>query len=324
MKMVIEELQAVQKSGGRMIDAAFAELKSMHAKMMGHELPRSSAAVGGTSVPRTQLTPAQTARVERKLAAKRSADARANRAAPNSTTASTKKKAQQKKQKWRSGIPAEHITDYFVKKKHVNFKKANNAGRLIEEWSTPHTGIDHIWSNRASATRPFIVGETKSSIFDSFKLMAALPANLQEQFAVLRADEAATPTKSGQPNIFHSASRDQHANQRITVGSGADEAAALRRGLNPPNNETNLATQMSHRWIQQALRRESLTAEGQRSNDLIVQSEVDGVMGGTTNYPYQRWISLVTGRQLHKHQNSKGSIHETQTIVNLPNNILEE
>jgi hypothetical protein len=222
VKMVIDELRAVQKSGSKTIDSAFAELKAMHAKMMGHELPRSTAAVGGTSVPRTTtLTPTQTARVERKLAAKRSADARANRAAPNTTSTSTKKKAQQKKQKWRSGIPAEHITDYFVKKKHINFKKANNAGRLTEEWSTPHNGIDHLWSNRASPIKPFVVGETKSSIFDSFRLMAALPADLQAKFAALRADEAASPTPSGQPNIFHSEGRDSQANQRVSAAGGS-------------------------------------------------------------------------------------------------------
>lgn len=317
VKMVIEELKALQKSGGKMIDAAFAELKSMHAKMMGHELPRSTAAVGGTSVPRTQLTPVQAARAERKLAAKRSADARANRAAPNSTTTSTKKKAQQKKQKWRSGIPAEHITDYFVKKKHVNFKKANNAGRLTEEWSTPHNGIDHLWSNKASAIKPFVVGETKSSIFDSFKLMAALPTNLQEQFASLRADEAARPTQSGQPNIFHSEGRDRLANQRVKTPGESHEEDSLRRGLNKPNQETGLWTQMSHMWIANALQSEVLTAPAR-----TLRSRARDYIDGESSCPYQRWISLVTGRQLHKHQKSKGSAHEIQTVIDIPDRIL--
>jgi hypothetical protein len=322
--MVIEELKALQKSGSKMIDAALAELKSMHAKMMGHELPRSTAAVGGTSVPRTQLTPVQAARAERKLAAKRSADARANRAAPNSTTTSTKKKAQQKKQKWRSGIPAEHITDYFVKKKHVNFKKANNGGRLTEEWSTPHNGIDHIWSNRASPIKPFVVGETKSSIFDSFKLMAALPADLQAKFAELRADEAATPTPSGQPNIFHSEGRDQIANRRTTVGASSADENAVRRGVNPANQKTGLATQMSHRWISDALKSENLTVEGEKLSAEIRRVRRQRAHNTSVSYPYNRWITLVTGRQLHKHQKSRGSIHETQTTLALPNNILME
>lgn len=319
VKMVIEELKAVQKNGGRMIDAAFAELKSMHAKMMGHELPRSTAAVGGTSVPRTQLTPAQTARVERKLAAKRSADARANRAAPNSTTASTKKKAQQKKQKWRSGIPAEHITDYFVKKKHVNFKKANNGGRLTEEWSTPHTGIDHLWSNKASAITPFVVGETKSSIFDSFKLMAALPSDLQQAFSALRASEASNPTPSGQPNIFRSSDRDKHANSRVSSG---DSESALRQGLNKPSDDTGLATQMSHEWIYQRMKHENLTSTGETLRTMITRYKLTRRTKPMPR-PYKRWISLVTGRQLHKHQNAKGAVHEVQVVLDLPDNILE-
>lgn len=323
IRIVIGELKSVQKNGSKMIDEAFAELKSMHSKMMGHELPRSTAAVNGTSVPRTTLTPAQQIRAERKLAAKRSADAKANRAAPNTTSTSTKKKAKKKKQDDSTGIPAEHLTDYFVKKKHVNFKKANNGGRLIEEWSITHNGLDHLWSNRANAIKPFVVGETKSSVFDSLKLIAALPPDLRAKFAELRAEDAATRTDNDKPNIFHNESRDQQANKRVSIGSSASEQTAVRRGVNPPNTKTNLPTQMSHRWIQQALQREQLTVQGQQLEGLIIEREAAGVFSNDTTYPYQRWISLVTGRQLHKHKSSKGNVHETQIILDLPNNILE-
>ena len=322
VKLVIDELKAVQKSGSKMIDSAFAELKAMHAKMMGHELPRSTAAVGGTSVPRTTLTPTQAARAERKIAAKRSADARTNRAAPNSTSTSTKKKAQQKKQKWRSGIPAEHITDYFVKKKHNNFRKANNGGRLTEEWSTPHTGIDHLWSIKTNITKPFVVGETKSSIFDSFRLMAALPADLQEKFSALRTEEAANPTRSGQPNIFQSEGRDAYANDRVLVSASDEQEQALRKGINPPNPETQLATQMSHEWIRQKLPGEQLTAPGMAILRQVQSYRRSLALNPAAEAPYQRWVSLVTGRQLHKHQHSKGQLHEIQVVLTVPNNIL--
>ena len=317
VKMVIEELKAVQKSGSKMIDSAFAELKAMHAKMMGHELPRSTAAVGGTSVPRTTLTPTQAARAERKLAAKRSADARANRAAPNSTTTSTKKQAKRKRQKWKSGVPAEHITDYTVKRKHINFRKANNGGRLTEEWDNTHHGIDHLWSNKASLTKPFVVGETKSSIFDSFKLMAALPANLQQEFASLRAEEAANRTRNDQPNIFHSEDRDRLANQRVNTHGGKSQEEDLKRGLNKANKKTGLWTQMSHFWIANALKEENLTVTG-----MPLRSSAQDFIDGEIACPYQRWVSLVTGRQLHKHQKSKGASHEIQTVVNIPDKIL--
>jgi hypothetical protein len=209
-----------------------------------------------------------------------------------------------------------------VKKKHINFKKANNAGRLTEEWSTPHSGIDHIWSNKASPVKPFVIGETKSSIFGSFKLMAALPADLQAQFAALRADEAANPTPSGQPNIFHSEGRDQVANRRVTVGDS--DADAVRRGVNPANKRTGLATQMSHRWIFQALDDEDLTFEGEKLSVEILKVRRSRARGNPSDYPYNRWITLVTGRQRHKHQRPRGSVHETQTTLPLPNNILNE
>lgn len=324
IRIVIGELKSVQKNGSKMIDEAFAELKSMHSKMMGHELPRSTAAVNGTSVPRTTLTPAQQIRAERKLAAKRSADAKANRAAPNGTSTSTKKKAQQKRQKWRSGIPAEHITDYFVKKKHMNFKKANNGGRLTEEWSRPHNGLDHLWSNRAHATKPFVVGETKSSVFDSFRLISALPRDLQAKFAELRTEDAASKTDNDKPNIFHNENRDKVANKRVNVGSTSNDEREIQKGVNPPNKDTGLATQMSHRWIFQALEKEDLTTEGERLKQILTRHFKSSARKNSIDYPYNRWITLVTGRQLHKHQQSRGAVHETQTTLNLPNNILIE
>jgi hypothetical protein len=49
VKQVIDELKGLQKIGPRMIDEAFGDLKKMHAKMMGHELPGTTAALAGTT-----------------------------------------------------------------------------------------------------------------------------------------------------------------------------------------------------------------------------------------------------------------------------------
>ncbi|WP_158300210.1 hypothetical protein [Janthinobacterium rivuli] len=43
---------------------------------------------------------------------------------------------------------------------------------------------------------------------------------------------------------------------------------------------------------------------------------------GERNCPYQRWISLVTGRQLSKHEKSKGATHDIQLLINLPDKII--
>jgi hypothetical protein len=328
VKMIIGELKSVQRAGPKMIDDAFAELKSLHSKMMGHELPGSTAAVSATTSKATRRESQEAfgaaaskqqitaARTERKLLASKSRDVKANRAAPNSTATSTKKAAKPKKQKWNSGVPAEHITDYHVKKKHSNFRKANNQGRLTEEHSVPHTGLDHLWSNKTHISKPFVVGETKSSIFDSFKLIAALPADLQEKFSTLRAEEAANPTaNNGKPNVFHSEGRDQLANKRTSVSAESEQQ--IRRGVNKPNDETGLRTQMSHLWILNALRTEALTPKG-----LEIRALMREFMDGDISCPYQRWISLVTGRQLHKHQKARGAVHEIQTMLDLPDIIL--
>ncbi|SFU83936.1 hypothetical protein [Pseudoduganella namucuonensis] len=339
VRQIIGELQAVQRSAPKMIDEAFGELKAMHAKMMGHELPGSTAAVAATTSKATRREAQeafgatasrqqiQAARTERKLVAKRSQDVKANRASPNSTTASTKKKGQPKKRNWLSGIPAEHITDYYVKTKHVGFRKSNNGGKLTEEYSVPHNGIDHLWHNKVNIAKPFVVGETKSSIFDSFKLMAALPADLKANFDVLRANEAANPTPSGQPNIFHNQNRDQHANQRVPIDGSPANDESVRKGVNKPGvdkdgNPTNLATQMSHQWILRGVAKENLTANGQLLLPLINRFRTRRTLSPDAPAPYQRWISLVTGRQLHKHQQSKGAAHDIQVIMHLPDNIL--
>jgi hypothetical protein len=333
VKQIIGELKAIQKQGPKMVDEAIAELKKMHAKMMGHELPGSTAAVAGTSgkavskeadeaaaalLAKKQF---EAARIQRKLLASKSRDVKTNRVTPNSTKNSVKKKAQPKKQKWATGVPAEHITDYQVKKKHSNFRKANHHGKLTEEYSLQHNGLDHLWSNKTHLTKPFVVGETKSSIFDSFRLLAALPAEMQEKFAALRADEEANPTaNNNKPNIFHSEGRDTHANKRHSVGANSADEHSVRQGVARPNEETGLATQMSHRWIRECINKErSLTQAGTPLTTLVRDYK-----DGEIPCPYQRWISLVTGRQLHKHQKSKGAVHEVQTILTLPDNILDK
>ncbi|MEH6435948.1 hypothetical protein [Massilia sp. DD77] len=326
---MIAELRAIQRRGPQMIDSAFAELKKMHARMLGHDLPRNTAAVTPTaSRPRPPASrsaastgtrtrasaPSPTGRVSTRPPVQE----RSARAQTNNATTSTRKAAKKKKQSWRSGIPAEHITDYYVRRKHAHFRKANNSGRLIEEHSLPHNGLDHLWHNNAGG-RPFVVGETKSSIFDSFALLGALPAELRDAFDVLRENEAANPTKSGQPNIFHSEERDRLANRRVRIGETEQDEKEVSKGLNRPNPDTGLATQMSHKWIFNKLRSENLTTQGAKLTRLIRDWRDDD----DTTCPYFRWISLVTGRQLHKHRQSGGANHEVQTILNLPDNILD-
>jgi len=336
VKIVIDELNALKKNGDKMIDAAFTELREMHSKMMGHQLAGSTAAVGATSsravkheVQETvastaaKKTAAQTQKKEAKVVAKKSQDVKSNSTPANTSKVDKKKAAKPKKQKWSTGVPAEHITDYFVKHKHVTFEKVNNGGKLTEEYTLPHNGMDHLWSNRPNLAKPFVVGETKSSIFDSLTLIAALPSDLKDKFNTLRANEAKVRTDNDKPNIFHNEGRDTHANQSVAIGGTKDDEDAVKKGVNKPGVDkdgepTGLPTQMSHEWIVYVLPKEELTAQGRQLKRLVNQYRRSG-----ENCPYQRWISLVTGRQLHKHQQSKGANHEVQVVLHLPDTILD-
>jgi hypothetical protein len=187
--------------------------------------------------------------------------------------------------------------------------------------SLPHNGIDHLWSQKGHPTKPFVVGETKSSIFDSLRLMAALPAEMAKQFDAIRADEEANPVKNGKPNVFDSQARDGLANQR--TGVDASKEPQVRGGVNKPNAETGLPTQMSHRWIARVLPKEKLTVAGEGLKPLIKKYEKMGDLDPNTPAPYKRWISLVTGRQLDKHKKSGGKTHDIQAMLDLPDSILE-
>lgn len=339
VKQIIAELKGMQKSAPKMIDDAFEELKQLHSKMMGHALPGNTAAVASTSGRATvhaaeeaaqaasKNAAAATAKAERKLIERKSHDVKNGRAQTNASSTATKKKAKEKKQSWRSGVPAEHITDYFVKHKHITFEKANNGGKLTEEHSMPHNGLDHLWANKTNLVKPFVVGETKSSIFDSLTLIAALPADLKEKFADLRDWEAKNPTRNGKPNTFGNVGRDEHADKQVSVGGTKDDENVVRSGVNPPGKDkhgepTGLATQMSHAWIFAKIDTEDLTTTGQELRSKLRRIRLLRRKPADIKYPYKRWISLVTGRQLEKHRKSGGANHEVQIVLDLPENLL--
>jgi len=79
---------------------------------------------------------------------------------------------------------------------------------------------------------------------------------------------------------------------------------------------------MSHKWIADAVKKDkTLTSEGLKIKRSIRDFEDEEI-----SCPYERWISLVTGRQFDQHKRSKpkGSVHNVQHIVKLPDNILQE
>lgn len=68
----------------------------------------------------------------------------------------------------------------------------------------------------------------------------------------------------------------------------------------------------------------TLISEGKALAEEIEIFLKNRVKDKSLRYPYQRWVSLVIGRQLNKHAQSKGATHEIQLMLNLPDNILRE
>lgn len=131
-----------------------------------------------------------------------------------------------------------------------------------------------------------------------------------------------------QVNVDSSAGRDAHADQVVRIKASTKREDSIRASVNPPGkdkdgNPTGLATQMSHQWINDRLEEENLVSEGLRLKKQLRLLRLSLAGDEVPDYPYKRWISLVTGRQLSKHQKSRGSIHEVQLVVDLPNNILK-
>ena len=106
-----------------------------------------------------------------------------------------------------------------------------------------------------------------------------------------------------------------------TAGTGKRSS---RVGVNKANPKTGLPTQMSHDWISYTLPGEKLTFDGKKIFSSLRDYKVQKTLRPDTVFPYYRWISLVTGRQFEKHRKTKGSTHDIQIIMELPNSILEK
>lgn len=247
--------------------------------------------------------------------------------APGTRAARTdERRVSRKKQDWRTGVPAEHITDYWCAKNKRNLKKANNNGKLWEEWDKGgRQGIDHVWMQSGESSRPGVIGETKSSLFGAFRFLQALPADIRQQLTALGQAEAASPTPSGHPNVFHSEGRDG-VTPRAGVEGTAETETEIKKGVGKANPETGLPTQMSHAWVQRALPHEALTPAGKLLADKVRRWQlIERRRNPHAPAPCARWIIMVTGRQKHLHEAKQGHQHEIQKpLVALPDLILFE
>lgn len=321
---LIAQMKDLRARAPRMLDEAITELKAMWSKAMGDGLPKSTAAQTAPHPPAPPAPSPGRAQVGAKPAAKRKPEPVERDQSAKGTTTPDKARTEQrraakKKQKWDTGVPAEHIADYWAARNKRNLRKANNAGRLWEEWDRAgRQGIDHLWMNPGQHVKPGVVAETKSTLFGAFRFLAALPADIRSQLNALGDAEAAHPTDpGGQPNIFESEGRDG-VQSRTKVEPESENEAQLKKGL---GNTKTKGVQMSHRWIADSIEGEILTSAGLQLAEQI--EAANRLRAAGFKPPYARWIVMVTGRQKHLHEKKQGHQHEIQKpLVLLPDNIL--
>ncbi|MBT9610260.1 MAG: hypothetical protein WAP57_10320 [Aquabacterium commune] len=323
VKLLISQMKDLRTRAPKMLDEAIAELRQMWGKALGDAKPKSSAA---KTSPRPASAPeAPAGGAQRKQPGKNvQRDKTASDPAGTQSARTDERRASRKKQAWHTGVPAEHITDYWCAKHKRNLKKANNNGKLWEEWDKAgRQGIDHVWAQSGAASRPGVIGETKSSLFGAFRFLQALPADIRQQLTALEQAEASSPTPSGQPNVFHSEGRDG-VTPRTGVEDTAESETELKKGVGKANPETGLPTQMSHAWIQAKLPAESLTMAGRKLLEETQRFKRRQLLDRSAVPPYTRWITMVTGRQKHLHDEKSGHKHEIQApLITLPDNILK-
>ena len=330
---LIAQLEDLRRRAPKMLDNAIDELQKIYQKTIGDALPRSTARVGVAQAVQQELkqeskkTYTRTTRKSATLTHDRSAN---NPAGVQQRNTKTKREESTRAKRWSSGVMAEHMADYHIAKNKRNLKKANNHGKLWEEWDKAgRNGIDHIWMNAGEPIKPGIIGETKSSLFGAFAFMAALPADIRSQMQGLGDAEAANPVgghqpdkpdRKEQPDIFKSEGRDG-LDQRAKVEGTKENEAAIKRGVGKTKTK---GVQMSHKWITRSIGKENLTAAGKELARMIERWLIKRTADKTLNPPYARWIIMVTGRQKHLHE-SKGHQHEIQKpLIILPDNILEK
>lgn len=326
VQLLIEQLKQLRAQGPKMLDEAIAELHALWSKALGDKLPRSTAHATPpkASAPASTSGGGGTIAAEPKAAPKTVSRDRTDKPVftPDKPRNEQRRAAKTKKS-FESGVPAEHMTDYWVARTRRNLKKANNLGRLWEEWDREgRQGIDHVWVQSGAPARPGVIGETKSSLLGAFGFLAALPADIRSQLTALSADEASTPTPSGAPNIFHSQARDEVSPGKIRIEPGSDNEAKLkaRPGLGQTKSK---GVQMSHRWIARSLPGEQLTTAGLALLDSVQFAYRKRFRKLAP--PYTRWVLMVTGRQKHLHELKQGHKHEIQPpLVVLPDGILAE
>ncbi|MEN9660054.1 MAG: hypothetical protein RL571_3519 [Pseudomonadota bacterium] len=315
----IQQLTDLKKMASGKVDNAVGELKKMHGKLLADDLPKST---GKTTAVRT--APEVIVPKGKKSAPVLKDRTPKQKATPLQTKTSEKRQAK-KRSNWQSGVLPEHLTDYYMPTAKAGFKKVNDHGRKREEHdSAKGAGIDHIWhSPLRSPTQPYVIGETKGSLLDSFALLQALPAMQREQLDALKHEEP-----------FDPAPQDRKTPGKVSIPSDAndDDLKAKREGRKVEQGLSDTKTkgvQMSHMWIILTIKNTEHKSVVPQHRAALLKSiekfQRMRIANPDALAPYDRWIIMVTGKQKVRHERKHGHHHEIRKpLLELPNNILRK
>lgn len=239
---------------------------------------------------------------------------------------------QSKRKRWATGVPAEHIVEYYVKSARPGCRKINDHGRLTEEWESskknggmPHRqsavtsqGIDHLWFGPHKG-RSYTVGETKGSIWAQFSFLAAMSENDRKNVEGTRADTAKVLDEKQPYNPNQVVSKDGASSTYATIDN-EKALADTDKQTGTLSSTKAKGRQMSHLWIKQSLQSDSTISAAHKEKIevlLLIALSSNGA------YPYGREIFMVTGKQYLIHDRSKGKTHNPQLpIISIPDNTL--
>ncbi|WP_151956241.1 hypothetical protein [Acinetobacter guillouiae] len=356
VKEVVQMMTQVKKDAPKYINSAFAEIQKTVNQMLNMHPPLPSTAVGKAShqVPARPVVPTGSGKgsgsgkgaatpppAQRPSNPQRGGAPKQVKDKAPTTQSSAKPKPkksneirQAKKKRWSTGVPAEHIVDYYSKEKRKTLRKVNDRGRLIEEYDrlkrnangdrirkqdANQTGIDHLWFGSHKG-RKYLVGETKGSIFGHFSFLAGMAqsdANAIEgnrtEIGKIFDDKTEYDEHSGLGKRSTSA-------ETSIQNEGALEGGKGKAGLGGTKTK---GRQMSHKWINASIMVDDSISSGYKNQIILEYRNAQRSRRPITIY--SREIYMVTGKQYEQHDRSKGKLHNIQQpIILLPDTALME
>ncbi len=342
---VIRMLQQVKKDAPKYMNSAFAEIQKTVNQMLNMHPPLPSTAAAKTTrqVPPRQTTVAGKGKNSSQQPSSHQrggAQQQVKDKAPTvqSSAANKTKRSQEirqsKKKRWSTGVPAEHIVDYYSKERRKGLRKINDNGRLIEEHDRlkrnaagdrirkqdiNQTGIDHLWFGSHKG-RKYLVGETKGSIFGHFAFLAGMADSDAKAIEGNRSEIGKIFDEKTEYNEQSGLGKRSTSAETSIKNEGALTGSQGKAGLSGTKSK---GRQMSHKWINSSIIVDASISVGYKNQFILEYRNAQRLRKPITLYC--REIYMVTGKQYEQHDRSKGKTHNIQQpIILLPDNVLME